>query len=215
MKVRAGRKRKGKIFVISAPSGSGKTTLCYRLLSLDLKGLVRSISATTRLPRRNEREGKDYFFISPQEFKSRRKKGAFLEWAKVLGKFYGTPREFVERCIREGKDVILSIDVQGALQVRRKYPAAVLIFILPPSFKNLKERLKKRSTENNREMLKRLNLAREEFSRLPQYDYVVVNDTIKRATEELRAIIIAERCKIKDGQFAPHRRTISKDRQCL
>jgi guanylate kinase len=188
---------KGKIFVISAPSGSGKTTLCQQLLHLDPKGLLRSISVTTRPPRKGEREAKDYFFVTREEFESRKKRAFFLEWAEVLGNFYGTPREFVESWIRKGKDVILSIDVQGAMQLKKKCPTAVLIFILPPSFKNLKSRLKKRSTETNKEILKRLNLARREISYLPKYDYVVVNDTIKRATEELRAIIIAERCRIK------------------
>lgn len=190
------KKRKGKIFVISAPSGSGKTTLCEQLLSLDPKGLLRSISATTRPPRAGERKGKDYFFISREAFESKRKKGAFLEWAKVLGNFYGTPREWVEKRLREGKDVILSIDVQGAMQVKKKCPATVLIFVLPPSFKSLKERLRKRSTESNKEISERLNLARQEVSYLPQYDYAVVNDTIKRATEKLKAIVVAERCKI-------------------
>lgn len=196
MKVKANSKRKGKIFVISAPSGSGKTTLCAELLSLRLKNLVRSISTTTRPPRGKERAGKDYFFIAPQEFKTRQKKGAFLEWAWVLDNFYGTPRAHVERCIKEGKDVILSIDVQGAMQVRKKYPTAVLIFILPPSFKKLKSRLKKRSTENNKEILKRLNLARGEIAYLSRYNYVVVNDMIKKATEKLKAIVLAERCKV-------------------
>lgn len=198
MNIKASKKRKGKIFVISAPSGSGKTTLCKELLSLPLKNLVRSVSSTTRSPRGKEREGKDYFFISPRDFKARKGKGAFLEWARVLDNFYGTPRAFVERCIKGGKDAILSIDVQGAMQVRRKYSAAVLIFILPPSFKNLKSRLKKRSTENNKEILKRLNLARQEVAYLGRYNYVVVNDTIKKATEQLKAIILAERCKINN-----------------
>lgn len=199
MKVRANKKRKGKIFVISAPSGSGKTTLCEELLSLRLKNLVRSVSSTTRSPRGREREGKDYFFISPQEFKTRKRRGAFLEWARVLDNFYGTPRQFVQRCIKEGKDAILSIDVQGAMQVRKKHSTAVLIFILPPSFKNLKSRLKKRSTENSKEILKRLNLARQEVVYLPRYNYVIVNDTIKKATQKLKAIILAERCKIDNG----------------
>ncbi len=199
MRIKTIERRKGKIFIISAPSGSGKTTLCEQLLSLKLKGLTRSVSATTRTPRAGEKKNKDYFFISPQEFENRRKKEAFLEWARVLDNFYGTPRRFVEKELGEGKDVILSIDVQGAMQVKKSCPAAVLIFILPPSFENLKIRLKRRSTESSREIHKRLNLARQEVSYLPKYDYVVVNDTVGKATEKLKAIIIAERCRIKNG----------------
>lgn len=185
----------GKLFVLSAPSGSGKTTLCRKLagFSSDGRKLVRSVSATTRSPRKGEKEARDYFFISPKEFNRRRKAGQFLEWARVLGQFYGTPRGFVQENLRRGNDVLLSIDVRGARQVRRKTKRAVLIFVLAPSFEELTERLKKRSTESLREISRRLNLAKQEMRRAKEYNYVVVNDKISQALARLKAIIRLER----------------------
>ncbi len=185
---------KGLIFVISAPSGAGKTTLCNKLLFSEL-GLVRSVSLTTRLPRKGERDGEDYFFVSKEDFQERRKKGELLEWTSVLGKLYGTPRRFVEKSIDRGKDILLSIDVRGALQVKRLYPQGILIFILPPSLKTLETRLKKRSTEKNSQIAKRIRLAKRELSFVEHYDYVVVNDNLEKAVDRLRSIIIAERRK--------------------
>lgn len=185
---------KGLIFVISAPSGTGKTTLCNELLSSEL-GLVRSVSLTTRLPRKGERDSEDYFFVSKEDFQERRKKGELLEWTSVLGKLYGTPRWFVEKSIDRGKDVLLSIDVRGALEAKRFYPQAILIFILPPSLKTLETRLKKRSTEKNSQIAKRIRLAKRELSFVEHYDYVVVNDNLEKAVDRLRSIIIAVRRK--------------------
>lgn len=185
---------KGLIFVVSAPSGAGKTTLCNKLLFSEL-GLVRSVSLTTRLPRKGERDGEDYFFVSKEDFQERRKKGELLEWTSVLGKLYGTPRRFVEKSIDRGKDILLSIDVRGALQVKRLYPQGILIFILPPSLKILETRLKKRSTEKNSQIAKRIRLAKRELSFVEHYDYVVVNDNLEKAVDRLRSIIIAERRK--------------------
>ena len=187
--------KKGKVFVISAPSGSGKSTLCAKLIQ-DLSGkrkLVRSVSATTRKARRGEGHGKDYFFISNHEFIKRRKAGRFLEWAGVLSSFYGTPREFVREHIGRGDDVLLSIDVQGAMKVKRKVRNAVFIFILPPSFCELERRLRKRSTESKREIIRRLKLAEKEMGFIEEYDYVVLNDELKAALEELKRIIRRER----------------------
>ncbi len=187
--------KKGKVFVISAPSGSGKTTLCAKLIS-SLSGkrkLVRSVSATTRRARRGEREGQEYFFISNHEFIKKRKAGRFLEWARVLGSFYGTPREFVREHIGRGDDVLLSIDVQGAMKVKRKAPRAVFIFILPPSFCELERRLRRRSTENKRDIIRRLKLAEKEMSFIENYDYVVLNDKLVKALKELKRIIRRER----------------------
>lgn len=187
--------KKGKLFVISAPSGSGKTTLCQRLIR-GLSGrrrLVRSISATTRNRRKGEREGRDYFFISRQEFVKRKKAGQFLEWATVLGNFYGTPGDVVAKHLRCGDDVLLSIDVQGARQIQRKIKDAVFIFILPPSFKELEKRLQRRSTESKKEIARRLKLARWEMSFARQYNYVVLNDRISAAIERLKQIIRQER----------------------
>ncbi len=189
--------KKGKLFVISAPSGSGKTTLCQRLLR-SFRGkrkLVHSVSFTTRKPRRGEREGRDYFFISKKEFIKRRRRGQFLEWAKVLDNFYGTPREFVEKHINRGADVLLSIDVQGALKIKRKASSAVFIFILPPTLQELESRLKRRSSEGRAEITRRLKLARREMSFLTKYDYVVLNDRINKALAKLKEIIKLERKK--------------------
>lgn len=193
--------KKGKLFVISAPSGSGKTTLCQKLIQgLSGKGrlLVRSISVTTRKPRRGEREGRDYFFISREEFKRRKRAGQFLEWAEVLGNFYGTPGEFVERNIDCGNDVLLSIDVQGALKIKRimrrkKNYDAVFIFIMPPSYKELARRLSKRSTETKTELNQRLKLAKREMGFVKEYQYIVLNDKISQALARLKEIVLQER----------------------
>ncbi len=190
--------RKGKLFVISAPSGSGKTTLCEMLIqslsgrSSGKRSLVRSISVTTRKPREGERGGRDYFFISPQEFIKRRKAHQLLEWAKVLGNYYGTPRDFVEKHINRGRDVLLSIDVQGAHKIKRKISEAVLIFILPPTFEELEGRLRGRSTEGKREIARRLRLAKREMGFIKEYNYVVLNDKIKSALARLKGIIQLE-----------------------
>ena len=187
--------KQGKLFVISAPSGSGKTTLCQKLIAVlgKKRPLVRSVSATTRKVRPGERAGKDYFFITKREFLKKRKAGQFLEWATVLKSFYGTPREFVEKNTQECRDVILSIDVQGAMKIKRKATNAVFVFILPPSFCELEKRLKRRSTENKKEIARRLKLAEYEMGFVDQYDYVVVNDKIAQATKELKAIVLKER----------------------
>ncbi|MCQ9207880.1 MAG: guanylate kinase [Omnitrophica bacterium] len=189
--------RKGKLFIISAPSGSGKTTLCQKLI-LGLSGkrrLVSSISTTTRKIRKGETQGEDYFFISQAQFLKKRRKGEFLEWAKVLGNFYGTPREFVHRQINCGRDVLLSIDVQGARKIKRKVSDAILIFILPPSVEELARRLNGRSTESSKEISRRLKLAKREIARAREYDYVVLNDKISKALVKLKKIIQLERRK--------------------
>lgn len=187
--------KKGKLFVVSAPSGSGKTTLCRELIR-SLRGkrkLVRSISVTTRRRRGKEREGRDYFFVSPEEFIKRRTKHEFLEWARVLNNYYGTPRDFIEKHTRRGDDVLLNIDVQGAMKIKRKKPDAVLIFILPPSFKVLEGRLRRRSTESKTEIARRLKFARHEMHFVKKYNYAVLNDEIARALKQLKEIIRQER----------------------
>ncbi|MFH1046451.1 MAG: guanylate kinase [Candidatus Omnitrophota bacterium] len=190
----------GKLFVISAPSGSGKTTLCAKLLKsfLGKRKLVRSVSATTRAARPGERQDEDYFFLTKGEFLKKKAARQFLEWAKVLGNYYGTPGDFVRRHLRRGNDVLLAIDVQGALKVKRCHDlAAVFIFILPPSLAELSRRLKHRSTETGKEITRRLALAKREISprNIQQYDYVVVNDTIAESLRKLKRIIVHERGK--------------------
>ena len=190
------RDRKGLIIVISAPSGSGKTTLCKRLVA-KVPNLRRSISVTTRNPRRGEINGRDYFFITQEDFVARKRNNEFIEWAEVFDEYYGTPRSFVEEVIGAGEDVLLSIDVQGAMQVKESYPDAVFIFILPPSISALEERLMKRKTDDSDEILKRLQLAREEMKRIENYDYVIVNRSLKASLRELHSIITAEKRKVE------------------
>lgn len=188
--------KKGRIFIISAPSGCGKTTLIHRLLKVKM-GLVHSVSMTTRQKRSTEIQGEDYYFVTQKAFNQIKKRGGFLEWAKVVGQYYGTPRRFVESNIKKGNDVLLSIDVQGAAQVKRAHPKAISIFLLPPSLAALKERLIRRSTESASEIKKRLVIARQELAMAGLYDYAIINDNVDKAVEKMKAIIIAERCKVK------------------
>ena len=187
-------KRKGTIFVISSPSGGGKTTICRKLLK-ELPELNYSISTTSRSPRPGEKEGKDYFFISGEEFSEKIRKSEFAEWAKVHGHGYGTPRQFLEEALRSGRDIILDIDVKGALQIKEKYKESRLIFLLPPSLETLAARLKKRKTDDGKEIEKRLARAQEEMAFLKEYDYAVVNRNLSQAVKEVKAIITAERCR--------------------
>ena len=188
MVTRRPRKRRGRLFILSAPSGCGKTTVEKRLLRAK-RNLKISVSATTRPPRRGERDGKDYFFISEAVFRKRRRDGAFLEWARTFGHYYATPKGFVEGVRRGGKDVLLSIDVKGAAQVKKRRPETIAIFLMPPSIAELKKRLIKRGTESGAEKRKRLKVARMEMARSRMYDYIVVNDTIPSALRQLKEII--------------------------
>lgn len=188
-------KHKGILFIISAPSGSGKTTLCSKLVD-SLKDLNRSISMTTRPPRSGERDGIDYIFIEKEEFLKRKNKNEFIEWAKVFDEYYGTPKKYVAHLISKGQDVVLSIDVQGAMKIKRLKEKAVYIFITPPSMSQLKERLISRSTDSRKEISKRLGIAKKELSYLSKYDYFVVNNILASALDNLRSIVIAERCRI-------------------
>ena len=154
-------RRAGRIFVISAPSGSGKTTLAKKLVKKDRR-LVQSISVTTRSPRKGERRGRDYYFVTRKKFKDMVAGRKFLEWAENFGHLYGTPRKFAEEAARKGKDVILSIDVQGAMQIKRRRARAVFIFIMPPSREELKKRLSKRNTEHKASIKMRLKVAEKE-----------------------------------------------------
>ena len=187
-------KKTGTLFIISAPSGSGKTTLCTKLVeSVDI--LYRSISMTTRAPRPGEKDGMDYIFIEKPEFLKRQKRKEFLEWAKVFGEYYGTPKKHILHMLKRGSDVLLSIDVQGAMKIKRLGLDAVYIFILPPSLAMLKERLINRSTDSKEAIRQRLNIARREIACSRKYDYIIVNNRLESALDNLRAIIIAERCK--------------------
>jgi len=187
----------GILFVLSAPSGGGKSTILKRVMA-DLPGLVFSVSHTTRQPRRGEKNGQDYHFVDQNTFREiqQRQPSGFLEWAEVHGNLYGTSREEVEQHLQNGKDVILDIDVQGAMQV---IDAAepVTVFISPPSLAELETRLRSRGTENEKDLALRLQNARRELEYNDRYSYLVINDRLQVAVESLRSIIIAERCRRK------------------
>jgi len=195
MNYTCGRKKrngkKGILVIISGPSGSGKTTIVDRLSEkLDV---TKSISATTRTKRKGEREGRDYYFLDKKEFEKKIKEGYFLEYARVFGRYYGTPREPIRAALDEGRVVILEIDVQGAAQVMENYADAVSIFIQPPEDeKTLVERLKRRSTESDVEIEKRIRTCRKEMGQRLRYQYVVVNDDLNRAVDEIKGIIEGE-----------------------
>jgi len=188
--------KKGKIFIISAPSGCGKTTLGRQLLRSGA-GLTESVSMTTRPRRGAEREGGDYYFVTKKRFQEGIRRGRFLEWTRTYGWYYGTPKAFVNALLKKGKGVLLNIDVKGAMNVKRRYPGSVLIFIAPPSLKALKQRLIERNLDDKKEIKKRLTAARNEMSYLSRYDYCVVNDRIEDAAEKLKAIVIANTCKVR------------------
>jgi guanylate kinase len=179
--------------VIAGPSGVGKGSVVRRLLSWDPEGLVLSVSATTRPPREGEVDGRDYRFVSPQEFRAMVERGELLEWAEVFGHLYGTPASFVDEQRRAGHDVLLEIDVQGAGQVRLVAPDAVLVLLEPPSLEELGRRLKGRGTELDATIAERLSKAEWELSQGERFDHVVVNDDLERASSQVAAIIEASR----------------------
>jgi guanylate kinase len=179
--------------VISGPSGVGKTTLEERLVAAD-PALVASVSTTTRPPRDDEKHGDDYFFSSRDKFEKTRDT-EMVEWAEVHGELYGTPRRFIESEMDRGRDVLLNIDVQGGIRVKKIFPRSVLIFILPPSFESLRERILKRGTDESLDLGKRLETAVMEITASDNYDYIVINDDLDRAVELIQAIIDAERCR--------------------
>jgi guanylate kinase len=188
------KKQGGLIFIISAPSGTGKTTLVKGVVK-ELPGLKFSVSYSTRLPRANERDGEDYHFISPYAFQKMVEKEEFLEWAEVLGNHYGTARINVNLLESEGVDLILDIDTQGAKEVIKRVDHAVLIYILPPSLKSLRERLERRGLDSPEMIKLRLANAKRDIEEARWYHYVIVNERIEDAVEKLKAIIIAERCR--------------------
>lgn len=182
----------GLLVVISGPSGAGKGTICKRLREL-MKDLKVSVSATTRQSRWGEIEGESYFFIDEEEFINRINNDDFLEYAKVYGNFYGTPKNEVFEQLEAGNDVILEIDIQGALQVKKNYPRGVFIFILPPSITELKNRIEGRGTDSKDVILNRMQSVYEELNYAFEYDYVVLNDEVEIAVEKIVCIINAEK----------------------
>jgi guanylate kinase len=187
------RMSKAFAVVLSGPSGVGKTTVESRLVGGDPL-LVASISTTTRPPRKSEVTGEDYFFVTRDVFEHMKDR-ELVEWAEVHGEYYGTPRRFVENQIAAGRDVLLNIDVQGGIRVKKVFPDAVLIFILPPSFETLKRRILGRGADTTPDLDTRLENAVDELNASDDYDYVVVNDDLETAVRQIRAIIEAERCR--------------------
>ncbi|MBJ6363300.1 guanylate kinase [Paenibacillus sp. GCM10012307] len=186
--------RKGLLFVLSGPSGVGKGTVCS-VLRQKMPELVYSVSATTRLPRQGELDGVNYFFKTKEQFKDMIARDALLEYAEYVGNYYGTPRDFVERTLESGKDIILEIEVQGALKVKEKFAEGIFIFLLPPSLDVLKERITGRGTETEDLIQNRMNVAVEEMNLLQHYDYAVVNDDLDAACHRIESIVTAEHCK--------------------
>ncbi|MCD4714467.1 MAG: guanylate kinase [Clostridiales bacterium] len=186
---------KGLLIIVSGPSGAGKGTICKELIQRD-DSIVVSVSATTRAPRNAEVDGKSYHFITKQMFESMIENGGFLEYAEVYDNYYGTPKDFVIEKITNGENVLLEIDIQGALQVKQKYPEGIFVFVLPPSMETLKNRIVGRGSETPESLEKRMSSAYQEIEQIKNYDYFIVNDTVEHSTDVLQAIITAEKCRV-------------------
>jgi guanylate kinase len=191
---------KGILFVISGPSGAGKGTILERVLK-DRQNTEFSVSATTRAPRPGEVEGVHYFFITREEFQNRIESSSFLEWAHVHDEYYGTLRDWVRSRLDEGHDVVLDIDVQGALQIMEKAVDEVFIFIAAPSIDELHRRLTKRGTESGEKIMRRLEVARHELEHVSKYEYLIINDDLSLACEQLSAIMASEKCRTKRLEY--------------
>ncbi|RKJ44755.1 guanylate kinase [bacterium 1XD42-8] len=181
-------KRKGILIVVSGFSGAGKGTLLKSLVS-KYENYQISISATTRSPREGEKEGREYFFVAKEKFEDMISKGEFMEYAQYVGNYYGTPKKYVEDRMKKGKDVILEIEIQGALQIKKNYPDALLLFVMPPSILELKNRLLNRGSETMELIESRLRRAKEEAMGIEEYDYIIVNEELDFSVEELHHVI--------------------------
>jgi guanylate kinase len=208
-------KRRGMIFILSAPSGAGKTTLTQGLRRR-FPDIELSVSCTTRERRRGEINGRHYRFVRPGRFAAMRQRGAFAEWAEVHGFLYGTPRKPLDRCLKSGKDILLDIDVQGARKIKHLYPDAVTVFLLPPSKEELERRLRRRGTDQATVIRRRLANAQDEIQSVIQYDYYVVNRDVGEALEILQSIVKAERAKtarVERWRLAPLARRKGHDQR--
>jgi len=187
---------KGIPIVVSAPSGAGKTTIC-KLISKKFKNIEYSVSITTRPPRKNEIEGVNYIFISEKTFTKWKEEKKLLEWAKVHTHYYGTPKRKFENILKKGNNIIMDIDVQGALKIKKLYPFGIYIFLLTKNAKILKRRLSERKTDSEKSIKKRIKNARSELEFINEYNYIVINDTIKDTVEIITNILVAEECVTK------------------
>lgn len=187
---------RGILYIVSAPSGAGKTTLCKQIVT-SVPGIWHSVSCTTRRPRPGEEHGRDYFFVDEKVFQGMVARNEFLEYAHVYNHWYGTPRKLLMDKMEEGVDVLLEIDVQGALQIKKGFEDAVYIFILPPSLNILRTRLENRGSDSQEEITRRLRKVKEEIWRFREYDYIVRNDELTRSFHDLQSIFLAERLKTK------------------
>jgi len=201
---------RGLLLILSGPAGVGKGTVC-KALRERMPDLVYSVSATTRQPRPGEVEGVNYFFKSKEEFLRMIEQDEMLEWAEYVGNYYGTPRAFVDSMLAAGRDVILEIEVQGALQVKEKFPQGTFLFLAPPDLEELENRIVGRGTESEETIRKRMEVARAEIELMDHYDYVVVNDEIECACERVQAIITAEHLK-RERQVHKYRKWLKEVR---
>ena len=184
----------GNLFVVSAPSGAGKSSLVKALLELDSQ-VYRSISHTTRAPRGQEKHGREYFFASREDFEKMIAGNAFVEWANVHGNLYGTSKKAIEERLAKGADIVLEIDYQGALQIKESFPHAVLIFILPPSWEELRSRLENRGEDASEVIEKRLTNASQEMAQVSKFDFVIINELFERALFDLKAVVHSQRLR--------------------
>jgi guanylate kinase len=184
----------GQLFIVSAPSGAGKTTLVRLLIGND-PGVYVSTSTTTRAPRPGEQDGREYHFVDVQEFLEMVHRNEFVEWAEVHGNYYGTSQQWIQSEMNAGRDVLLEIDWQGARQVRKSFPEAVSMFVLPPSLESLGERLSGRATDSAETILRRVGAARDEMRHADEFDYVIINHQLPQALDDLQSIVNASRLK--------------------
>ena len=187
---------KGNLVIVCGPSGVGKGTVCRKWV-LENPDIVLSVSATTRKPRAGEEDGMHYHFKTKMQFEQMIKQNALLEWAEYCNHYYGTPKAYIDKQLQQGKDVVLEIDVQGALSVKKQYPEGIFVFICPPSIEELTKRIRGRGTEAEDVIVRRLKRANDEMKYIKYFDYIVINDEVSKAVQRIHSIVVAEKCSVK------------------